>query len=265
MIKRTLILLAVALLAAWFWFVVKPWIQDPTWSTVNYSTWLVPLIALMVASAGIATALTLLDDYQWRFGASGVVAATFLVLFGITKLNLLAVAVMFLFHFWAIRGLSKAIKNGLKVDFRAAVNHGMRNVITPLLIMLSFVYFANPDVQASVQQNQLPTSITRAVEGVSRFFASSELADLPPNQRARIEQELSQETLDLLNRQAGPYRQYFPPLLAFGLFLVLQGLSFLFIPIAGYIALGLYEVLRLTEFVHIGVKDVQAEVLTLDK
>jgi len=263
MTKHLAILITVLLASFLLWYVAKPWISDPTWSTVDYSTWLIPLVMLMFTGAVVATALILLSPHAWRFGTSAIVGVTFLLVFGITKLNLLALVILFLFHFWAMKSMSNAVRNHLKIDFRAAVGSGIRKVIMPLLIMLSFVYFANPDVQASARQNQLPLSITKAVEGASRLIAKSELNQLPVRQREQAEDQIAKETIELLNRSAEPYRQYFPPLLAFGLFLVLQGLGFIFIPVAGYIAGGLFEISKITGFVTIIEKDVKAEELVL--
>ena len=262
--KRTIILVAVALISFWFWFSVKPWIQDPSWSTINYQTWLWPLIALVVTGAVFANALALLDRTDQRWLGSGIVGATFLLVFGISTLNLLGVVLMFAFHSFAMRAMRNAVQNHVKIDFRAGAGHGMRNVILPLLIMLSFVYFENPEVQASAQQSRLPESITKAVETASRFLADSELSQLSPAQRAQVEDQLTKETVSFLERQAKPYRKFFPPVLAFGLFLVLQGLGFILIPIAVFLAWALFESLRASEFIRVSERDVKAEVISLN-
>jgi len=246
-----------------FWFITKPWVTDPTWSSVDYHTWLWPLLALMVIGAIAGTALTLLDTYYLRFAASGVIGLAFLMAFGLTMLNLLAIAVMLLFHFWAMRNMRGTLRNHLTINFRSVVNSGMRHVITPLLIMISFAYFANPNVQASAEHNQLPPAITKAVETVSRVISRNELSGLSPNQQIQTERQLNQEVIDFLNREAKPYRRYFPPVLAFGLFIVLEGLAFLFVPISSYAAAGLFNLLKSLEFIRISEKDVKAQELFL--
>lgn len=263
MLKRILMIVVLAVVSLGFWLVAKPWITNPTWFTVDYHTWLLPLIGLVVIGAIAGTVMTLLDRRLLQYSASAVIGFLFLLVFGVTKLNLLAAAIMLVFHAYAFRTMHGALYNHLKINFRVAVNSGLTYVIMPLLIMLSFVYYANPDVQASSKHNTLPPIITQAVEAASRVVAQTQLSKLSPSQRSIAQRELTNQVTDLINTEARPYREYFPPLLAFGLFLVLQGLGFVFLPIAGLLAWGLYEVLKAARFIRITEKDVKAEILEL--
>ena len=60
-----------------------------------------------------------------------------------------------------------------------------------------------------------------------------------------------------------PYFQYAPPLLAFGLFLVLWGLSWFFIQLSVLVGMLMFWILKKTNFVKIEKKNIEAETLVV--
>jgi hypothetical protein len=189
------------------------------------------------------------------------VGLSFVSIFGFSKLFLSATGVLLVFHWIGIQKIQGEIGGRLTVDIRAIVSRGLLWLMLPLLIMLSFVYYTNPDVQESAVRNQLPPSITKPVADAAQRVVEYQLGELSTAQRNQVIQEITQRVLGQLNSFARPYFKYFPPILAFGLFLVLQGLSFVFLPMACYVAWGMFKFMLKVGFVRIEVKDVKAESL----
>ena len=60
-----------------------------------------------------------------------------------------------------------------------------------------------------------------------------------------------------------PYLHYAPPVLAFVLFLILYGLSWIFLWLSMLICIGVIAALRMMKFITIEERDVKAEVMVV--
>lgn len=263
MYKKVSILVVVFVASAVFWFFAKPWIVDPSWSLGNFHAWLIPLLMLLLLISVVALAYMLLPEFSYRLGASLLIVVPFLVVMGFTAMNLSSAAIMVVLHLIAMGRIVDEIKARVTVHPSAIVSRGLTYIILPLLLMISFAYYQTPDVQAAAKNNKLPTAVEKAVTETTRRFLGSQLDELPPEQQAQAEEEINNQAIGQLEAWVKPYLKYAPPVLAIGLFLVLQGLSFAFFWLSSWLALLIFGILKTTGFVVIEEKDIRAQVLHL--
>ncbi len=134
-------------------------------------------------------------------------------------------------------------------------------VIMPILIMISFAFFFSPNVQASAENKQLPPTFKQVIRTVMSGFLGGELEKLSPAEREQTEAQLVEEVFSRFNQLLGPYFRFFPPILAFGLFLILQGLSIAFVWLGVGISMLLFALLKRSGLVRIELVKKDAEKL----
>ncbi len=240
MAKIISIITTVTLVAIGFWITAKPWVESPV-KFADWRIWIVPLIMLTLLGALIAVAFMILPDRRWKFLTSALVAVTSVLVFGLHYFNIIAAGGVVLFHWFGIRVIEQESEERLKIHPRRTIYVGIAEVMIPLYIVLSFAYFATPAIQQASQRDvPLPHTIKQAVSGVAL-----------------------QRAYDLIIYWAEPYREYFPPVLAFGLFLVLWGLGFVLHRVATMIGVLLMLVLRKTKFILITEKMISREQISL--
>lgn len=94
-------------------------------------------------------------------------------------------------------------------------------------------------------------------------FLGGQVENLSPQEREQVESQTVSQVLEQFTVFLGPYIQYLPPILAFGLFLILQGLSFIFVWLAVLISVLLFWTMKKSGFIRIQVVQKEAEELTM--
>ncbi len=259
--KKLGILFLVFIAAIFFWSSSEQWIRNPVWSLVDVQPWVVPVLTLIVLAASLGIAFMLLDTIWLKIGASALSALPFLALFGFQPLYLVAALVLVILHLNAIQSVADETKNRIKVNARLIVRRGMSMIILPHLLLISFAYYQTPAVKDAGKDLKLPKSIQQAITSTTELFVGPQLEQLSAEQRAQVQNQVTTQLMIQLTNIAKPYLGYLPPLLAFGLFLALQGLSPIFFWLASYLALGLFTLLKSIKFFVIEEKDVKAETI----
>lgn len=247
-----------------FWFTIKPWLESATTALGGVESWLWPLIWFLVLVAVIGLASMLLEGPWWRLG---VLAAAnipfFFVIDTWTVAPPVLIVLIILLQWRASARIADEVTARRTVNTGRILGAGIGSITTTLLIAVSVVYFSTPAVQASAQRGQLPTMVSRAVQTAAQRVAALELKDLSPAQRLQAEKEVSNIVLRQINLWLKPYIQYLPPVLAFGLFLVLSAFSFIFHPLAALIASGIFSLLKTVGFVSVAEKEAKAEIFVM--
>ncbi len=258
LIKRLLIIGVIAALSLVFWWSSATWINSQI-SFTSYALWLKPLIALCFLATMTVLAFMVLADLRWMFAASLVTSLAFMLVFGWTPINLIAVGLLFFFHYYGMRTVRQELTERIRINTEVIMERGLWWVVVPLMIMVSFGYYNSPSVQASARTQQLPASVQTTIAAVTNAFASQQ--NLAPADQKDFQKALFKEVINRLTGYARPYFSYFPPILAFGLFLVLQGLSFIFIYISLWLGILSFFLMKRTGIISIEEKQVKAEVL----
>lgn len=193
---------------------------------------------------------------------SAVVGLPFLVIFGFSELTLAAFAIMVLLQLRSIQNLGQEVSQRMRISVQKTMQRGLPFLITSILILVSFAYYLNPRVQARAISNELPPTFGQAIEKTVDNFLGGNIRSLSPQAQSAVKNQVVKEALDQLTVMFQPYLQYLPPIMAFGLFLVLQGLSFLFIWISILFAYLFFILLQKVGWVKISL--VQKETQELE-
>lgn len=258
--KKISILITVLIIAIVFWVAVKPWIEGQI-KFAQIDAWLFPLIMLNLLAAALGVGFILITDILSRISMSILVGIAFLIVFDFNPLYPGTFSTLILFHLYAGKLIREELNQRHKINVRAILRRGLTWVILPILIMISFAYYLDPKVQASAFQNELPPTIKQIVRQTVTLILGRELETLPPDERREAEDILAVQVIEKINELANPYFKYTPPILAFGIFIILQGLSFVFVWLGVFAGVALFWILKKIDFVKIAERDVKAEMI----
>ncbi len=198
----------------------------------------------------------------WSMSVSGVVGLLFLGYFGFTWLNLLGVGLFILLNLYARANAVNEITERNKVNIRRSLNNGLFPVVMALFLIISFAAYQSPGIKSLKNAKQLPSQSEVFVKTIIEKTAGSYVQGSASEKRGIINQ-VSSQTLQSLNDFLRPYFKYAPPVVAFGLFLILWGLSWIFVWLSVLFGMLIFWILKKTRVVRIEEKDVKAEVLVI--
>ena len=217
------------------------------------------VLLLTVVVMGIA----LFQKKVWALTLSGIVGAIYLFQFGFTRLNLLGAVIFLLFglHSW---GRSRdEINQRIKISMRRVVQTGAWPVIMGLFVLISFAVYQSPFAEELEKAEKLPSASQNFIRSVVEQTVGRQVPVNNEVEKQNIISQITDETFREINTFLKPYFKYTPPILAFGLFLILSGLSFIFVAFSTAVAIGLFWILKKTKVVKIEERDVKAEVLVI--
>src|SRR3989344_4425224 len=261
MYKRAILIILVWILSVLFWVWAKPWIENPLRLSWDERIWLKPLIMLVIFVAVQGLALLLVGSRPWRWGVTLVSALPYFIVFEFGGFYWAALPVMILLQMYAGHAIHTEVAERTKVNIYHIMERGLPSLVTSLLVMISLAFFLSPSTQASVQRQELPPATKTIVEKSVSILAGEQLQNLPPDQRRSFLNQATGEVLKQFNNILKPYFKYFPPILAFGLFLILQGLSFIFVWLAIAVAMGLFWIIKKSGLIRIRMVQKEAEEL----
>lgn len=253
-------IVVVGMVAGLFWFWVKPWVDAPTrFSEANI--WLKPLITFIVLITLTGFAFMFFRNRKLQILISAVISLPFLWVFGFNQFYLGALALAILIFMYAAKNIQAEANERTKINISVIMQSGLPAIITPILILISFAFYFSPGTQASATSKQLPPTIKQVIEKTVGVFFGEQLNALPSQERQQTESQLVAEVIKKFTDFLEPYFQFFPPVLAFGLFLVLQGLSFLFVWLGLAVSVLLFWLFKKSGLVKINLVQKQAEEL----
>ena len=185
----------------------------------------------------------------------------YFVILGVSGFYWATLPLMLLLQMHAGHGIRLEGEERMKIHIRETMGRGLPSLITSVLIMISVAFFLSPATQTAAQRQQLPESAKTFIAKTITTFLGDQVNELPPEQQGDALKQVTDEVLAKINAFLRPYFKYLPPILAFGLFLVLQGLSFIVVWLAALVALGLFAVLKRSGFVRIRLVPKEAEEL----
>lgn len=256
--KKAILIIAVGITACLFWFWAKPWIESPA-RFLQIGIWLKPLIMFAVLISAIGLSFLLIKDYTLKILTSVLTGLPFFFVFGFNWSYLGVFVLMILLFMYAMRNIQAEAGGRTKINIRIIMQRGLPRIVTAMLIMISFAFFFSPNIQASAKNKQLPPSFKQVIERTVDSFLGGQAENLSPQEREQVESQTVSQVLEQFTVFLGPYIQYLPPILAFGLFLILQGLSFIFVWLAVLISVLSFMALKKAGFFKINAVSVEAE------
>src|SRR3990167_9725449 len=144
---------------------------------------------------------------------------------------------------------------------RRVVQTGAWPVITGLFILISFAVYQSPFAEELEKSEKLPSASQNFIRSIVEQTVGRQVQTNNEAEKQNIITQISKETFGEINTFLKPYFQYAPPLLAFGLFLILWGLSWIFIWLSVLLGIFVFLILKKTDMVMIEERDVKAEML----
>jgi hypothetical protein len=258
MIKKSILGGAILVVSFLSWFFLNPWIQNPV-KISNWDLWLMPLALFIILNCLVVAGFAVTKSKWEKLGVSFIAIAPFFLVYGFNYLLVIAAVLALLLQLYASRSVKLEAREKAEVSFVSIVQHGSPRVITSFLVLISFAYFLTPGVQLSDSSKQINSKIESVVSQVSDSFLSDQLKGLSPQDRQVAEGQVVNETKNRLVSLVEPFANYIPPLLAFGMFLVLQSFSFIWVWLSMLFGMFLFWILRKTDVIKITKTTIEVE------
>jgi hypothetical protein len=261
-VKRISLIVAVIVVSMLTWWASHAWLSGPSpFSDYRAMVW--PGVSVIVLAAVVGLAWMLLEHPLDRLAAILASWASFILFFKPDIWYLSVLPVFVALWYAGSRHIRADVRDHLKIRIWSGLSRGVRLVLLGAYLMISLGFYLLP-----VSKQTDVSTISRDIQGSVRSTYSSQLVEsqlsqLPPSVQAQVKAELGSQIDRQVRRFLGPLAPFLPPLLAFGLFLVLWGLSFVFRDLGLALAVGLFAALKATGFVLVEQKQVPAEVVTL--
>src|SRR3989344_3535936 len=180
---------------------------------------------LTVVVMGIA----LFQKKIWALTLNGVVGLIYLFQFGFTRLNLLGVGIFLLLGLYSLHNSKTEISQRTKINIKRIIQNGAWPVIMGLFILISFAAYQSPSVQKLKDADRLPSQSEVFIRSIVEKTIGTQIEGASAAEKRSIINQVTRETFNRINNFFKPYFKYAPPAVAFGLFLILWGLSSIFI------------------------------------
>jgi hypothetical protein len=201
------------------------------------------------------------QNRRWALSTAGIAGIIFIATFGFNWLNLLGVGLFLLFAILANHRVRQEVQERLKFNIARMLEAGLLPLILGFFILISFAAYQSPFVKDIQKANSLPSQVYVLFQQIIEKTIGPKVATQSPAQQKQILNQIATQTFQSFNSFLKPYFQYAPPVLAFGLFLILWGVAFIFSWLSVLVGLVIFWVLKKTKVVKIEEKDVKAEVL----
>lgn len=205
-------------------------------------------------------ALIIFEERKWAAILGAVVGLVYVDVTGFTYLNFLGAGFTVLLFLLARRLGVGDMDDRAKFNPRTASLSASPAVIFAFLILISFASFQSPLATALASANRLPTASERFISiMINDLFGDKIEAEAGAEQKDNVIQQVARQANQQFNEWLGPYFKYAPPVLAFGLLLVLWGVSWIFVLAVSLLAMPTFWLLKKTGFVHIHEHQIKAE------
>lgn len=215
------------------------------------------VLLLMVVAMGIA----LFQKKIWALTLSGIVGLIYLFQFGFTQLNLLGAGIFLLLGLYSSVNSKSEISQRTKINIRRIIQHGSLPVILGLFILISFAVYQSPFAEELEKSERLPSASQSFVRSIVEQTVGRQVQTNNEAEKQSIITQITNETFSEINTFLKPYFKFAPPLVAFGLFLILWGLSWIFIWLSMLLGMLMFWILKKTDVIKIEERDVKAEIL----
>lgn len=221
----------------------------------------VAVVSFVLLVSVVSLSLVIFKKKRWELVVSGVVGLMFLLFFGFTYINLIGVSIQIsLFEYARYDGV-KEIDQRTKINSRMILQRSMPAVVMALFVLVSFAAFQSPVAEGIAKAGQLPSASEQLMRSIVESIIGGQIPS--GSEKENIITQVTTQTFQQINSLFKSYFKYAPPLLAFGLFLILWGLSWIFVQLSVLVGMGIFWILKKSKFLKIENKDVKAEMLTV--
>ena len=267
MTKKLIISNALVAVLAWQFFRYVDYVLNViTPESFSFDFEPAAIINFVVLTSIISLALPLFRKKRWELVTSGIVGIIFLLFFGWSYINLIgALIAMSLFEYARFAGVEE-IDQRTKINSRMIVRRGATGVVLAFFVLISFAAYQSPVAEGIAEAEQLPSATQQLMRSVvdSVIGTTETQKKTESTEKEKIVNEVTSNVFQQLNSFLKPYFQYAPPLLAFGLFLVLWGLSWIFVWLSVLVGMGIFWILKKINFMKIEKRNIEAEIFVIE-
>jgi len=224
----------------------------------------VAVLYFVLLLTAVVMGIALFKKKIWALTLSGIVGIIYLFQFGFTELNLLGAGIFLLLGLHSLSNSKSEINQRLKINTKRIFQSGAWPLITGLFILISFAVYQSPFSEELEKSERLPSASQNFIRSVVEQTIGNQIQTNNEREKQNIINQIANETFGEFNVFLKPYFKYAPPILAFGLFLILWGLSWIFIWLSVLFGILIFWILKKTNFVKIEKKQVEAEALVIE-
>lgn len=211
-----------------------------------------------------ALALAVFRQKRWTLAAGGIVGLIYVCLFGSSYLNWIGVLLTILLFIYARRAGVEEIDQRTSINILTIMRRSVSVVIIPFFILISFAAYQSPVAMEISRSRQLPSASEKFVRSVINKTLGPQIeAEAGSQKKENVIAETARVTIQQINNLLSPYFQYAPPLLAFGLFLILWGLNWIFVWLSVLAGMGIFWILKKSGFIRTEKYDMKGERLII--
>ncbi len=253
---------AVILLLSWkFWGYVSYLLKNSKTLSFDFEPAAVANLVVILTLVGLGFVLF---QSRWLILSLGVVSNVFFLSYmGITKLNLIGMGLSFLLLLYAWNNIITEIKGRIRLSISTILKSGLTGIILATFILISFGAYQSTLAKDIEKSRKLPSASQSFISSIVKNVVGKQIQTSNQTEKQNIINQVSQQTFNEINNFFGPYFKYAPPILAFGLFLILWGLSWIFVWLSVLLGMLIFWILKKIGVVRTEEKDVKAEVLII--
>lgn len=222
-----------------------------------------PVINFLILTSLIVLGFALFRNKVWLLSVSGIVGLFYFLFTGFTPLSALGISIFLLLSIYARSNILSESRFMIKINSRKILRSGLYPVILGFFVLISFAAYQSPAIQGVEAVGELPPRAKRLVDVMVKSIIGSRISVPDEGAKENIINEISSQVFSDINILIKPYLGFAPPVLAFGLFLILWGLSWAFMWLGVFMGMAIFWTLKKTNLVEIREIDIKAETLVV--
>lgn len=253
----------VAIISFWLWASVQVWLRGSLFDIQNGDN--LSIIAGLFIVELILLALGLIMFPGRRTGLYfGLIAGImYSVLFPMSSLNLIGIFILIMIFIFVQEIVSKEMAGRIKINPGGIIRKSSAGLVIGFFILVSFAAYQSPAIESFRNIEQIPSAGAVFIKTIVEQTVGGQLEDADPRQKEAVFNQITQEIVREGNKVLEPYFGYLPPVLAFGLFLVLLGIGWVFVWLSAVLGIMVFWALKKINFFRIEEKDVKAETIVI--
>lgn len=253
----------VAVTSFWMWAGVQVWLRGSLFDIQNTTNLMITSILFLALLSLLSVGIVVFQNRLWSTYFGIIVSVTYSLLFKISNLNLVGIFILVLLFYHAQDLVHGEMNERFKINSRIVLRTGLMNFVIAFFVLASFAAYQSPAIEEFKNIRQLPSSSEIFIKTVVEQALGGQLAEANSQQKELVLNQVTREVVGRVNAFMGPYFQYAPPALAFGLFLILWSVGWIFVWLAVFLGMFIFWILKKIKFFKIEERDVKAEILII--
>ncbi len=253
----------VAITSFWMWAGVQVWLRGSLFDVSDGRNLAILGALFIVLLSLLSVGFIIFQNRLWSVYFSLIVCGTFLALFRLSNINLVGFFILvFLFYQAQDIVIGEALER-IKINPRLLVKKSLASLVLAFFVLISFAAYESTGIEQFNNIQKLPSSSEVFIKTIVEQTLGGQLAEASPQQKDLVFSQVTQEVIREANTFLGPYFEYAPPALAFGLFLVLWGVGWIFIWLSVFAGMGIFWILKRVKFFRVEEYNIKAERLVI--